>query len=194
MSEKEPVTTAMTKLDPYQVMDLLDEQAFLEELKGRVANEWVYTFFQDGQKVTGLSKVGVDACCREMAKAGEIIRELDVTWEIDPTDAKYILFKGSAVRVAISKDGKEYELDKAIGTKRQCIFIVTKKEGLTDRSNTFWFEHGAMNARARLISEDIRAKVMAIAKEQGKIKDIPAETKPETKPPSAVTETVKKPP
>jgi len=188
MSEKEPTTTAVAKLDPYQVMDLLDEQSFIEELKGRVANEWVYSFYQDGQKVVGLSKVGVDACCREMAKAGEIIREEDVTWEIDPTDSNHVLFKGSATRVAISNDGKEYKLDKAIGTKRQCINVVTRQEGVTNRPNNFWFEHGCMkalrNARARLISEDIRAKVIAIAKDQGKIKDVANEktsTEPVTK-------------
>jgi len=189
MSEKESVTTAIAKLDPFHIMDLLDEQAFLEELKGRIGDKWVYSFYQDGEKKTGLSKIGVDACCREMAKAGEVIRELDVTWEVDPTDDNHVLFKGFAVRVAISKDGKEYELDKVVGTKRQCLFQVTKT-GMTSRRNIHWFEHGAMkalrNARARLISEEIIAKVMAIAKEQGRVKDVPAETKP----PPVVTEAV----
>lgn len=166
-------TEKVKEVDPFVIMDRLDDEAFLEEMKGRVVDTWAYSFFQDGKEVTGLSKVGVDQACREMAKGGEVIREEKVEYAVDPTDKRFMLFVGTACRLAVSKDGKEVCLDRTIGTKRQCIYIVTK-DGITDRVNPFWFEQGAMkalrNARMRLLSEEIKTKVIGIAKELRKTK------------------------
>ena len=54
------------KPDPFSLMDQLDDEAILAELEGRVVGSWVYEFMQDGKQIRGLSKVGVDAACREM--------------------------------------------------------------------------------------------------------------------------------
>lgn len=168
-------TEKVKEVDPFVIMDRLDDEAFLEEMKGRVVDTWAYSFFQDGKEVTGLSKVGVDQACREMAKGGEVIREEKVEYAVDPTDKRFMLFVGTACRLVVSKDGKEVCLDRTIGTKRQCIYIITR-DGITDRVNPFWFEHGAMkalrNARMRLLSEEIKTKVIAIAKELRKTKTV----------------------
>jgi len=165
--------------DPFRVMDKLDDDLFLEEMKGRIVDTWAYSFNQDGKEVRGLSKIGVDQACREMAKKGEVIREENVEYAIDPTDKRYILFKGSASRIAVSKDGVEIVLDRTIGTKRQCVFVITKIEGITNRVNNFWFEQGSMkalrNARLRLLSEEVKTKVITIAKESGKTREIKKE-------------------
>ncbi|KKN79618.1 hypothetical protein LCGC14_0338220 [marine sediment metagenome] len=167
------------KVDPYQLMDLMDDAAIIEEIKGRISKAWAYNFRQGNEDVWGLSKVGVDACCREMAKMGEVIREDGVDYGVDPTDDRYILFKASATRYAVNKNGEQVMLDSAYGTKRQCRLIVTSREGVTDRENNFWFEQGAMkalrNARARLISEEVRAQIMSLAKEGGKVAQISEE-------------------
>lgn len=173
--EKVVKAEKVQEFDPFIIMDRLDDEAFIEEMKGRVVDTWAYSFFQDGKEVTGLSKVGVDQACREMAKGGEVIREEKVEYAVDPTDKRFMLFVGTACRLAVSKDGKEVCLDRTIGTKRQCIYIITR-DGITDRVNPFWFEQGAMkalrNARMRLLSEEIKTKVIAIAKELRKTKTV----------------------
>ncbi len=165
----------IVEFDPFRAMDRLDDELFLEEMKGRIVDTWAYSFPQDGKTVNGLSKVGVDQACREMAKSGEVIREEDVAYQVDPTDKRYVLFKGFASRVAVAKDGKEVFLDRTVGTKRQCVFIV-KKEGITDKVNPFWYEQGAMkalrNARMRLLSEEIKTKIILFAKESKKTREV----------------------
>lgn len=172
--------------DPFSLMDALDDKAIVAELEGRVVEKWVYHYNQDGQNVWGLSKVGVDAACREMAKLGEAIREISVDFVVDPIAGDHFLFTAKAARFVINKDGTEIELDSAFGTKRQALHHPK------GAANKFWFEQGSMkalrNARQRLISEDVRAKIMALAKEKGKVKDVKPGTgynKKET-PPSPV--------
>lgn len=165
--------------DPFRAMDKLDDELFLEEMKGRIVDTWAYSFRQDGKDVNGLSKVGVDQACREMAKSGEVIREENVEYTIDPTDKRYILFKGFASRIAVAKDGREVVLDRTIGTKRQCVFIATKEKGITDKVNPFWYEQGAMkslrNARMRLLSEEIKTKIIVFSKENKKVREVKPE-------------------
>ena len=120
-----------------------------------------------------------------MAKSGVVIREEDIEYQIDPTDKRYVLFKGYASRIAVAKDGREVVLDKTIGTKRQCVFIITKEKGITDRVNPFWYEQGAMkalrNARLRLLSEEIKTKIILFAKENKKTREVVPED--DTSPP-----------
>ena len=174
--------TQPAKFDPFQAMDSLDDEAIMAEIEGRVVDKWVYHFpssetDDDGQRkeVWGLSKVGVDQAALEMARSGEVLREEDVEWTTDPTDSKYVLFKAFAKRVAVSKDGKEVILDQVVGVKRQCLFFV-KYGKISQKQNAFWFEQGSMkamrNARSRLISEEVRSKIMALAKDKGKVKKV----------------------
>ena len=68
----------LAKFDPFTAMDKLDDEAIVAELQGQIVDTLAYQFEKDGQTVTGLSKAGVDAVCREMAKQGEVIRELEL--------------------------------------------------------------------------------------------------------------------
>lgn len=170
--------TIRTGFDPFLAMDKLDDEAILAEIKGRIIEKWVYHYPQDGKEVWGLSKVGVDQACTEMAKRGEVIRELSLTFQPDPTDNRYMLFVAVAARYAVDKDGKQIFLDQVTGTKRQCVYYV-KKSGITEDLNNFYFEQGAMkafrNARSRLISEETRARIIGLAKEQGKVQEVKGE-------------------
>jgi len=162
------------KTNYLSAMDALDDKSLIEEMKGVISKTWVYSFMQGGKEVIGLSKVGVDQACREMAKKGEVVREEDVTFESDPIDPDFFLFKASATRVIVSKDSGEIVLDKAIGTKRQGI-----KQGSKD--NPFWYEQGCMkalrNARVRLISEEVRTAIITLAKKEGRAKKLNEEEK-----------------
>lgn len=157
--------------DPFEMMDRMDDKLILAEIEGRVVDAWVYHFpGDDGREQWGLSKVGVDAACAEIAKKGEVIRELEITYQVDPIDSEYILFVSKAGRYAVSKTGKEVLLDTAIGTKRQWTKLL-KKNG--DKIvNKFYFEQGAMkalrNARSRLLSEDVKTKIISFAKSKNK--------------------------
>jgi hypothetical protein len=91
--------------NPYQIMDALDDELIKAELENRIVDTWVYSFPMDGKNQTGLSKVGVDACCTEMAKSGNVIREGAVTFQKDPIDSEYVLFQSMATRYLINQDG-----------------------------------------------------------------------------------------
>jgi hypothetical protein len=162
--------------DPFEVMDKMDDKLIIAEIEGRIVDTWVYHFKDEtGREQWGLSKVGVDACCTELAKRGEVIRELEIKYEVDPTDKEYMLFIAKAGRFAVARDGKEVLLDTAIGTKRQGLF-GWRRDG-TKYPNNFWFEQGAVkalrNARGRLIDEEIKSKVISWAKGQGKTQEVP---------------------
>ena len=170
---------AVSEFNPFKAIDRLDDEQILAELEGRVSKVWVYQFQQDGKTVEGLSKVGVDQACIDMSMQGQVIREGDLSYQQDPTDPKYMLFSAFASKYAVSADGREVFLDKVIGTKRQCIYITTKSEGVSDRVNPFWYEQGAMkamrNARMRLITEETRARIITLARKDGKTKTVNGE-------------------
>lgn len=177
--------------NPYSIMDSLDDEIIKAELENRVVKTWVYSFSSEGREQTGLSKVGVDACCTEMAKQGNVIREGAITFTPDPTNKEYVLFQGMATRYVVNADGKEIKMEEVNGTKRQCIMMRRKDKSIEE--DPFWYEKGAMkairNARARLIPEEVKSKIIAFAKEKGRVKNID-ETKdfgdiPDFKPPKA---------
>lgn len=179
--EKVNLSQIRLAADPFEVMDQMDDEIILKEIEGRIVDTWVYHFKDDnGREQWGLSKVGVDASCAELAKKGEVIREIDVSYQIDPTDKQYVLFVGKAARYGVARDGKEVLLDTAIGTKRQGL-IGFRKDG-TSFKNPFWFEQGAMkalrNARGRLISEEIKTKIISFAKKHNKTQELPSSEKP----------------
>ncbi len=157
--------------EPFQLMDYLDDQAILAEIEGRVVETWVYSFSQAGKEVYGLSKVGVDQACIEMAKSGNVIREEGVTVSKDPIDESFLLFEGKASRYII-KEEREIKMETVCGMKRQSIYLDSKTNPpIPDK---FWFEKGSMkalrNAKSRLILEEVKARIIALAKELGKTK------------------------
>lgn len=174
---------------PYQIMDALDDDLIKAELENRIVDTWVYSFVTDGKPQSGLSKIGVDACCTEMAKTGNVIKEGKIEFQLDPTDKEFVLFQGMAIRFVVDNDGKQIEMETVNGTKRQWTKMKAKGKIIDD---PFWYEKGAMkalrNARSRLIPEEIRTKIITLAKQKGRVKPIEA---PANADPSPVKEAVK---
>ena len=160
---------------PFVLMDRLDDKLIIEELEARMPDVLTYHFKQKGQEVWGLSKAGVDEAKSELAKKGEVIREL----EVDITsDGKFFYAKAKCGRFVVNRDGKEILLDTAYGFKRQAISYESGIE------NPFAFEQAGIkacrNASLRLIPKTLIQAVIEYAKEKGKVKEvIPEEIEPE---------------
>ena len=180
MSEDKLVKAEKGSL-PFVLMDAADDALILAELEGRILDTWVYEFTSGGQKVQGLSKVGIDQATRELAKKGEVLRELECGYHVDPTDKNYVLFTVKVGRFAISKEGQEILLDTAIGAKRQWTKMARRDGRVV--SDPFWFEKGlakaARNAKQRLLPEEIKTKILTFAKEKGRVQKVESPIVPE---------------
>lgn len=172
-----PETQAIVRYDPFVIMDKLDDELIADELQGRMAKVLAYSFSQDGKTVTGLSKAGVDAATREMAKQGEVIREMDLEWQDNGPD---VLFKAKVGRYIVREDketGKTIEtlMDTVYGVKRQ------PKNHPKGNPNPFWFEQGSMkafrNGKMRLMREDLKQQIILAAEKAKQVKDVDAEAK-----------------
>lgn len=173
--------------DVFAIMDKMDDDIIQAELENRVVSTWVYSFQgQEGKQQTGLSKKGVDEACTEMAKQGHLIEEEDLQWSKCPLSDEYVVFKAKVRRVVLGKDGARVPMEPVFGTKRQ--WIKDHRKNGPDVDDKFWFEKGAAkalrNARSRLIPAEIQAKIIALAKTQGKVKEVgPKNTPPPSAPP-----------
>ena len=161
--------------DSFQIMDRLDDALIEAELKNRVVTTWSYSFKgNDGRLQEGLSKVGVDEACVEMSKRGYIVREGIISMQRDPTDPEFILFQVPASLVRITSEGKEVLMDMVNGTKRQWVKMKLKNGSTV--ADVFWYEKGAMkasrNARSRLIPTETKTKILVLARQKGRNKDI----------------------
>lgn len=169
-------------LDIFSQMDKLDDEAILSELEGRLTEVAVYHFDQGGKELWGLSKVGVDWAANELAKKGYILRDETIDYQIDPTDSGFILFWSRVGKYFVAKDGTTAQVDAAIGTKRQALKMAKRDGSMVP--DPFWFEKGSMkairNARIRLIPEQTKAGIIALAKEAGRVKSL---INPNTTPP-----------
>lgn len=172
----------------FSLFDRLDDSLIIQELEGRLPEVLTYHYQDKGQDVWGLSKSGVDEASNELAKKGEVIREVDLTYTVNGDEAYFIC---KAARFAIGKDGREIMLDTKIGTKRQDK-VNFRRDG-TKSDNKFWFEQGsikaARNAASRLIPASIKAAIIEYAKAKGKVRDVrlegpQPEEKKEAPPPS----------
>ena len=161
---------ALAVSDPFQIMDRLDDKQIVAELEGRLPEILTYHFKDKGQEVWGLSKRGVDEAKSELARKGEVIREMDFNWTNEKDEAYFVVKAG---RYLINNEGQEVLLDTAYGTKRQ------PKNWKKDKPNPFWFEQGGMkasrNACSRLIPNKIKEAVIAYAKKEGKVQDVKPE-------------------
>ncbi len=175
-------------VDPYQMMDRKDDDQIVAQMKGAILKTCVYSFKQGGKTIEGLSKVGVDEACRELAKKGEAIRELELSMDGDTED--YALFKAKAGRYLVDpKNDKEYLFETKIGQKRQAKFYP--KGG----SYPHWYETGGQkalrNARRDLIPKELEIALIAKWKKEGKVEyleDSPPPPKKKTIPKAPVME------
>ena len=160
--------------DPFQLMDRLDEDALRRELEGVASTDLIYVVRERGQEIVGLSKTGVDECCMALVSQGQVIREEDLEYEVlGEGEDREALFRVKAARFAVSPSGQEVRLDQVIGVKRQPLYQSSHK------LNPHWYEHGAMkaarNARFRLIPGNVRAQVIAAARESGRTRVVDAD-------------------
>ena len=161
---------------PFVLMDRLDDQLIIDEMEGRLPEVLTY-HYKDSQnnEVWGLSKHGVDECVSELAKKGEVIRELDC--EKVEENNEFATFKARCGRYVINKDGTEILLDTAFGFKRQF------KKHPTGTNNIFWPEQGYIkalrNARIRLVPKTIQQAIIEFAKQEGRVKKVKEEKKKE---------------
>lgn len=176
------MTTGITRrYEPFVLMDRADDELILQELKGRVADVLAYRFTDsEGNVIEGLSKKGVDTCCREMAKHGEVLRELEMN-VIETEDA--YLAQVRVGRYAINANGQEILLDTAFGVKRQSK-LGRRKDG-TPYENPFAYEQAvikaARNAKLRLIPEDLQQKILMFALAEKKVKQLEGRPRRERK-------------
>jgi len=169
--------------DVFQVMDSLDSDQIVEELQNRVVDTWVYSFESKGENKTGLTKAGVDECTMGMQNQGWIFDELDVDykWHEHKKGEAIFTARVQCRRYLPSGELKDYGI--RIGTKTQNSF------------EAFWFEKGTQkalrNAKERFIPAEIKAAIILLAKERGKITNIkeekvtkkePVKTTPASKP------------
>lgn len=169
------------ELDIFKKFDELDDSLVLAEVDKKIAGAWVYHFKQKGKEIWGLAKEGVDQCAILMGKEGRALREGKVTFEMDPTSPEHVIFTAIVSKHFVDKAGQEAAVEQTIGVKRQSLMRkITKQDGYDMVSNEFWAEQGAMkairNAKMRLIPEEIKAKVIANAKQlKGKVKTFKGE-------------------
>lgn len=169
------LTVAGQDIDIFQRFDALDDKVIISELENRVVDAWVYHFKpKNAPEVWGMGKAGIDGCMIALGKKGIALREEDVRHEIDPTNAQYVLFTAKVSKHLIDKKGDEAMVESAIGTKRQWTKMLLKNGDVV--VDPFWFEKGSIkalrNAKARLIPEEIKAKIITFAKSKGKVKEI----------------------
>jgi|LFRM01.1.fsa_nt_gb multidrug efflux pump subunit AcrB len=159
----------LAKFDPFTAMDKLDDEAIVAELQGQIVDTLAYQFEKDGQTVTGLSKAGVDAVCREMAKQGEVIRELELN--VLDTGEDYVAHvKAGRYIIQINQqtgESREVLLDTVFGVKRQ------PKKYDNGKTNPFAYEQAvskaSRNAKMRLLREDLKQATIQLAQEQKKV-------------------------
>lgn len=159
----------LAKFDPFMAMDKLDDDAIVAELRGQTIDALVYQIETGGQTVTGLSKAGVDAVCREMAKQGEVIRELDLN--VLDTGEDYVAHvKAGRYIIQINQqtgESREVLLDTVFGVKKQ------PKKYDNGKTNPFAYEQAvskaSRNAKMRLLREDLKQATIQLAQEQKKV-------------------------
>ena len=173
LSSAHTQSTALTRQDPWQVMDAWDNEVIVRELRGETPRgKLVYQFRQQGKDVVGLGKEGVDFACQLLVHQGQVIRELDLSYIIRGEGTEQEAhFTAKAGRFAIGTQG-ELALETVIATKRQPLYNPVRSTGEMVL-NPHWFEQGSQkalrNARMRLLPLELREFVMAQARDQGRV-------------------------
>lgn len=164
---------ALTRQDPFQVMDSWDDEVIINELKGHgPKGKLVYSFRQQGKTIVGLGKEGVDFCCQLLLSQGQVIRELDLQYTIvGEKEEREAHFTSKAGRFAVGSRG-EIALDTVIATKRQPLYITNRETGEVSL-NPHWFEQGSQkalrNARIRLLPIALREYVISLSSSTGRV-------------------------
>ena len=176
MSDKDKSTSlAHVEESVFAIMDALDDDLVIAEIEKRVVDTWVYHFpAKEGPEMWGLSKKGVDQALEELEKQGLCFEEDFCSVVLDPSNSDYLLFSAKVNKYRYDRNLNRIHLGSLTGYKRQWT-KEKRKDGsiVTDR---FYFEKGCAkalrNAKSRAISVELESKIIAFAKEQGKIKNV----------------------
>lgn len=158
MSDNTQIQIAETVEAAYALMDYNDEQQVIRHAQGLIdqatAEKLYYTIRVSGRAVEGISKAGYDELKRYLADRGVYLRDLSVDVVKCPADDRYALI---TARVAQYRGVIQESV--AIGQKRQCMYIITQKEGVTNRQNQFWYEAGGAKAIRNAIASLVPARL-----------------------------------
>src|SRR3990170_6336586 len=180
MSDKDKSTSlAHVEESVFAIMDSLDDDLVIAEIEKRVVDTWVYHFpAKEGPEIWGLSKKGVDQALEELEKQGLVFEEDFCSVVLDPSDSDYLLFSAKVNKYRYDRNLNRIHLGSLTGYKRQWIREKRKDGSLT--TDRFYFEKGCAkalrNAKSRAISVELESKIIAFAKDKGKVKDV--ENKP----------------
>jgi hypothetical protein len=157
--------------EAFLLFDKQDDLAVVARLRGAVLKEYVYAFRQGGQMIYGLGVDGAEACKRELARMGEVIREDEIDLIREDTERAY--FRAKASRWAVKPGQPDVKLDTSVELKNQKKYI-TKRDG-TLEPNEFWFEQGGSkamrNAILNLVPETIKQQIIESYKKSARIVD-----------------------
>ena len=176
MSDKDKSTSlAHVEESAFAIMDALDDDLVIAEIEKRVVDTWVYHFpAKEGPEIWGLSKKGVDQALEELEKQGLCFEEDFCSVVLDPSDADYLLISAKVNKYRYDRNFNRIHLGSLTGYKRQWTKEKRKDGSLaTDR---FYFEKGCAkalrNAKSRAISVELESKIIAFAKDKGKVKEV----------------------
>lgn len=167
-----PVDAPTTDVAPFMAMDAADDEQILSEVKGKgatVAEEWIYSFEQDGKEITGLSWMGTKNAAFWLARKNMAkLKISNVDVKPDPTDPEYMLCSANAED---SLNGVS-----TFGFKRQWTKLKRRDGSLV--TNPFWYEQGTSkamrNAMQSLMPADWITLMIKEWVDQGKIKKLDA--------------------
>ncbi|MDI6841042.1 MAG: hypothetical protein QMD71_09400 [bacterium] len=164
----------MKNILPFVRMDEEDECQIVRSLRGEVINDFVYSFKDGDNEVTGLSIAGIENVCRQAAKIGEFFRVIGMPVVYDSGDYIEVIVKVG--RFTINRDGKEVELDSAIGAKREYKFTRLPSGKIV--ADPFYFEKAVSkaerNGKRKLLPEKLINKLIKEYKKKGKVKQLKA--------------------
>src|SRR5204862_305827 len=93
----------------------------------------------------------------------------NVRWETASEQSRNWSPSPRAARYVVAKDGREVKLDQVFGVKRQPVWYDGRQAAGPRVLNPHWYEQGAMkaarNARARLVPANVKAEIIARAKQ-----------------------------
>ena len=155
---------------PYRLMDMEDDKAFLDSIKGILMKKYVYSV--DGKE--GLSAVGIDNCCLALAdKKLEVLRIMKTEVK-EEGEYFYAMVEVGKYKIYKDKDGMMHEqlLNTCLGSKRQ--WKKYKGRNGSIQPDTFAYEKcitkAERNGKDGLIDMPFKLRMIEAYKEQGNIK------------------------
>lgn len=159
----------------YLMFDALDDAQVMAILEERIVENWVYHFpNKKGREIWGLAKEGIDQASLTLEENGFFFEEGLVHYEVDPGDTEYMLFSAEIKRSRYDRNLNKIAMGAITGYKRQWRYMELKTGEVVP--DPFFYEKGAAkafrNARSRAIRAEVKAQIIAKAKQLHKIRTV----------------------